>query len=82
MRLAWKICGVLSVIFHLASALTLTVITATHSAYIVGVSRERGQQLVGQFHKDGGVPIEYRHNGRAIAAVVFVWLGWVSVVGR
>nr|POF13235.1 hypothetical protein CFP56_10382 [Quercus suber] len=80
-RLAWKICGVLSVIFYLASALTLTVITATHSAYVTGVSEARGQALAGQFHKDGGVPLEYKHNGRAIAAVVFAWLGWVSVVG-
>nr|POF03976.1 hypothetical protein CFP56_21732 [Quercus suber] len=80
-RLAWKICGVLSVIFFLSSALTLTVITATHPAYITGVSEARGRVLAGQFPKDGGVPIEYRRNGRAIAAVVFAWLGWVSVVG-
>lgn len=79
-RWAWKVCGVLAVLIHLASALTLTVITATHRGYVTGVSKERGRYLVGQFHKDDGTPLDYKHNPRAVAAVVFVWLGWVSVV--
>ncbi|EMC92835.1 hypothetical protein BAUCODRAFT_37746 [Baudoinia panamericana UAMH 10762] len=78
-RLAWQICAALSVIFHLASAVTLTIITCTRRAYITGVSAARAEYLLGQFHKDAGPQLEYGRNGRALAAVVFVWIGWVSV---
>jgi len=78
-RWAWKICGILATIFHLASALTLTIITATHRSTITGVSPARATQLLHTFSKYKEAPLLYRHNGRAVAAVVFVWLGWVSV---
>jgi len=81
-RVAWKTTGFLAVVIHLASAITLTCITFIGSAYITGISQARARHLLGEFKKDGGVPLRYSHNGRAIAAVVFVWLGWVSVVGR
>ncbi|KAK5733643.1 hypothetical protein LTR17_009496 [Elasticomyces elasticus] len=78
-RWAWKICGVLATVFHLASALTLTVITATHRSRITGVSPARATELLHMYSKYREAPLIYRHNGRAVAAVVFVWLGWVSV---
>lgn len=81
-RIAWKVCGILAVLIHLAAALELTVITATHQGYVTGVSAQRGAELVGQFHKDDGTPLNYKKNPRAVAAVVFVWLGWISVVPR
>jgi len=80
-RIAWKVCGVLATIFHLAAALELTIITATHRGYVTGVSQAEGATLVGQFHKDP-TPLVYKHNPRALAAVVFVWLGWASIVPR
>ncbi|KAK4547538.1 hypothetical protein LTR36_000495 [Oleoguttula mirabilis] len=79
-RTAWKVCGILAVIFHLAAALELTVITAMHQGHVTGVSEQEGANLVGQFHKDDGTPLNYKKNPRALAAVVFVWLGFASIV--
>ena len=81
-RLSWKICGVLATIFHLASALTLTVITVRHSAYITPGDRDRQDFWWSKYEKHEQNPLSYRHNPRALAAVVFAWLGFVSVVGR
>lgn len=81
-RLAWRICGPLAVIFHLASALTLTVISARHEAFISGVPRSEWQGLVDQYPKGEEAPVVYRHNGRAIAAVCFAWPGFLAVLGR
>lgn len=81
-RLAWKVCGVLSVIFHLASALTITIITALHTSWLDGVPRDQWADIVSQYPKAKEAPLTYRHNGRAVAAVVFAWPGFVSVLGR
>lgn len=82
-RVAWKACGVLAVCFMLASAFTLTIITATHSGYIVGVNQAQGQEWLREFKKDGGTPpLEYKHNGRALAAVGFVWPAFVATAVR
>lgn len=81
-RLAWKICGVLAVVFHLASALTITIITAMHSSFLTGAPPEEWQGLVNQYKKAKEAPLSYRHNGRAVAAVCFAWPGFVSVLGR
>ena len=48
-RLAWRICGPLCVVFHLASALTLTIITARRTAFLTGVPAEQRQDLVNQY---------------------------------
>lgn len=45
-----------------------------HSAYFTGTTPERGQQLLDEY---AGSPLEYRHNGRAVAAVVFLWPGTI-----
>ena len=81
-RLAWKICGVLASVFMLANALALTIITATHSAYISGASGAEASRLESAVSTKPPNPFVYRHNGRALASVVFVWLGWASTVGR
>lgn len=79
-RLAWKICGVLAVIFHLADALTLTIITAMHSAQVVAsIPPDNDQYWWSYYGKHGEAPLVYKNNPRAIAAVVFVWLGWASL---
>lgn len=84
--IAWKVCGVLAVIFHLASALTLTIITAKHVSKIRGdygrsaLSHDEVQHWWRQYSKHSEAPLVYRHNPRAIPAVVFVWLGWISVL--
>lgn len=82
MRLSWKICGVLATIFHIAAALTITIITATHASFLSGAPESEWPELVSQYKKAKEAPLVYKHNGRAIAAVVFAWLGFISVVGR
>ncbi|SMQ48377.1 unnamed protein product [Zymoseptoria tritici ST99CH_3D7] len=77
---AWRICGLLSIAFQLASSLWLTIITARNCGYFEGADREYGESLLSQFTKDGGTPLCYRHNPLIVAAVVFGWLGFVSVV--
>ena len=81
-RLAWKVCGPLAVIFHLASAIWLTVITARHSAYLRGAPREEWPSLVSQYPKHKDAPVVYHHNGRAVASVCFAWPGFLAVLGR
>ncbi|OJD32145.1 gpi ethanolamine phosphate transferase 2 [Diplodia corticola] len=76
-KLAWRICSVLACVFALASALTLTIITATHSAYVTGVDAPEATRLLEAY---GGSPMRYRKNGRAIASVVFLWPGFVATV--
>jgi len=81
-RTAWRVCGVLATVFQLASALALTIVTARRRSYVTGVSRAQAEEWTGQREKSGGAPLMYRHNRRAVAAVVFAWLGWVSVFAR
>lgn len=81
-RVAWKVCGVLSCVFTCASAFALTCITALDCGYFRGVSQEYGQSLLDQFREEGkSVPLCYRHYGRAIASVCFVWPGFISTIG-
>jgi len=79
-RLAWRICGVLSVVFGLASALALTIITARNSAYISGVSQAEATRLLNSWPKHSEAPLKYNKNGRAVAAAVFIWPGWCSTL--
>lgn len=83
-RWAWKVCGVLSCIFYLASAIALTVITFTRCQHFRGPGNAQadGARVLSQFSKDGGVERCYGHQPRAIAAVAFAWPGFLSVVGR
>lgn len=67
-RVAWKICAVVATVFYFAAALAMTIIVAIRSAYISGVSSEEAQRLLDAYN---GSPLIYRHNGRAIASVVF-----------
>lgn len=80
-RLAWRTCAVLSCIFVLASAIAMTVILTTHTAYIKNVDQATADQLLSGFPKSGS-PLDYRKNGRAIASLVFLWPGWIFTVIR
>lgn len=85
-RIAWKTCAILAVLFYTADAFALTIITAMRCQHFSGPGITRNSAyanyLLGMFKKDGGTPRCYRDNGRAIAAVVFVWPGYLSVIGR
>ncbi|KAK3679395.1 hypothetical protein LTR78_000956 [Recurvomyces mirabilis] len=79
-RVAWKVTGVLAVMFHLASAILLTIVTITHRSYCSGVDAATCESFVATSKKAKEAPMVYGKNGRAVAAVVFVWLGWLSVL--
>ena len=79
-RLAWRINAVFASIACLSTALTLTIITATHRARVTGVPDDEGQRIASGYKGDAPMPLQYRKNPRAIAAVVFIWPGFVSTV--
>ncbi|KFY05074.1 hypothetical protein O988_00290 [Pseudogymnoascus sp. VKM F-3808] len=74
-RLWWKIAAVTVSIMTLADALALTVIVATHSAYIVGVPHEYAQIL---FENNGKPNAIYRKNAMSVTSSVLLWLGVVA----
>lgn len=76
-RTAWRICSVLSILFLGGAAFALTIITARGAADVSGVSPERANELLTQAKYS---PLRYNKNGRAIAACVFIWPGWLCVI--
>lgn len=56
-----------------------TVLVARDNVSITGVSAEEAHRLVKDYH---GSPLKYGTNGRAIASVVFDWLGFPATVAR
>jgi len=68
-RIAWKACAVLASCFALASAILLTVVIATHRATVTGME-----------HIKENPPLLYKKNGRAVASVVLIWLGFLATV--
>lgn len=76
-KLAWRICAIIAAIMALSSALTLTIIVATHHAWVSGTDAATARRLLIEY---GGSPLRYRDNGRAIASVVFLWPGFVATV--
>lgn len=79
-KLAWKWCGVASIVFLTADALALTIVTARNRARVIGPDPAMVQTLYQQLQQMKRFPTVYRRNGRAVAAVVFVWLGWASTI--
>ena len=77
-RWAWKLSAVFVTVCGLASALALTVIVARNQATITANDADQLAIAEGAINP----PLVYRHNGRAIAAVVFVWPGWIATLAR
>jgi len=71
-KLAWKICSVVISFMTLADAIAVTVIVATRSAYITGVSKVEADYW---FNANGKPNRVYKHNGYCVASAVFLWLG-------
>ncbi|KAI5239680.1 hypothetical protein E4T43_06604 [Aureobasidium subglaciale] len=76
-RVAWKLSAIAGIFVHLASCIAMTVIVATKSAYVTGVSAEEGNRLV---LENGKTPLDYRHSARIVTSVVFGWIGWIFVI--
>ncbi|KAK8221342.1 hypothetical protein IWZ01DRAFT_37722 [Phyllosticta capitalensis] len=83
-RKAWRITSVMSCAFTLSSAIVFTVITATRRVHVEGVSYARAEVLASQWPKRKSNPFEYRKNPRAVASIVFLWIGtiftWISTI--
>ncbi|KAF2757979.1 hypothetical protein EJ05DRAFT_373311 [Pseudovirgaria hyperparasitica] len=75
-KLAWKYCAIASAVFQLAAVLWTTVIVSTREAVFVGPDGE--QRNVLSVWKTS--PLSYKKNARAVAGVVFSWLGLVFIV--
>jgi len=65
-------------IMCLGDALAFTVITATHRSWI---SADTADAEAIAEHRINP-PLVYRHNGRAIASVVLLWIGLVFTIVR
>ena len=77
-RWAWRISAVVVSVLCLADAIAFTVILATGKAQITANSADAA--AIALKHLDP--PSLYRHNGRGVASVVLLWLGFVATVAR
>lgn len=77
-RWAWRISAVVVCVMAFADAIAFTVITATGSAWISANSADA--KAIALEHLDP--PLVYRHNGKAVASVVLLWLGLVATIAR
>lgn len=77
-RWSWRISAVVVTIMCFADAIALTVIVATGRARITADSQD-AQQIANEVINP---PLVYRHNGRAIASVVCLWIGLVGTIAR
>ena len=62
----------------LADALAFTVIVACYKSIITANSADA--VAIAEQRLDKDPPIVYRHNGKAIASVVLLWIGLVSTI--
>lgn len=77
-RWAWRISALVVTLMAFADAIALTVIVATGNAWISADSEDAKQIAQERLNP----PLRYRDNGRAIASVVFLWLGLVGTIAR
>lgn len=76
-RLAWKISAVAVSFAALADAIALTVIVATHKAFIKYMPEDTGVEPIR--YKSGAKPsFIYRHNAYCVASAAFLWPGTVA----
>lgn len=76
-KLAWRICSVLACMFTLSCAIAYTYIVATKSAYLSGSNLTQAVREAARF-KNGDATLVYKENKRALASVVFLWVGTVA----
>ncbi len=75
-RWAWRLSAVFVTLCTIADALAFTVIVATGNAWISAENADARQLALA----DLDPPLTYRHNGRAIAATVFLWIGLMATI--
>ncbi|EXJ58546.1 hypothetical protein A1O7_05973 [Cladophialophora yegresii CBS 114405] len=75
-RWAWRLSALFVTLCAIADALAFTVIVATGKAWISANSQDAAE--IAREHIIP--PMVYRHNHRAIASTVFLWIGMVATV--
>jgi len=75
-RWSWRISALVVTLMTFADAIALTVIVATGNAWISADS-EDAKEIA---RETLNPPLRYRDNGRAIASVVFLWVGLVGTI--
>jgi hypothetical protein len=74
-KMAWRICSIAVSIMALADAIALTVIVATHRAYISGISATQADVY---FRENGKPNPIYHKNAYAVASTVILWPGVIA----
>lgn len=77
-RWSWRISALVVTLMAFADAIALTVIVATGNAWISADSQDAADIALEKLSP----PLQYRDNGRAIASVVFLWVGLVGTIAR
>lgn len=82
MQRIWMGGAIFSCVAGLGDALAYTVILALHGLRISNIN-ENDPALVQTLRGDHNkTPVLYKDSGRAVASVVFLWIGWVCAVAR
>ncbi|KIX08121.1 uncharacterized protein Z518_02777 [Rhinocladiella mackenziei CBS 650.93] len=75
-RWSWRLAALFVTLCCIADTLALTVIVATGNAWISADSQDAEEIAEEKINP----PLRYRDNGRAIASVVFLWIGMAATV--
>ncbi|KIX94486.1 uncharacterized protein Z520_09872 [Fonsecaea multimorphosa CBS 102226] len=75
-RWSWRLSAVFVTLCTIGDALAFTVVVATGKSWISADTEDQEQIAQEKINP----PLVYRHNGRAIAATVFLWLGLCATV--
>lgn len=81
-QLMWMGSAVFCCVGGLADAIAYTVILCLHGLRITNVDRNNPQLVQELSSSNGKTPVLYKNSGRAIASVVFLWVGWVCAIAR
>ena len=81
-QLSWVGCAVFVCIAGLGDALAYTIILALRGLKISNHNLDDPALIQRLASANGKTPVLYRHSGRALASVVFLWVGWVCAIAR
>ncbi|KAK5107808.1 hypothetical protein LTR62_000676 [Meristemomyces frigidus] len=80
-RTIGRVLAALALGFRLLAATLLTTVTAGGGLSCSGVDAQQVcRTVISHSRGHGELPLEYRHDGRAVAAMVFAWLAWQCAI--
>lgn len=78
----WMGGAIFASIAALGDALAYTIILALHSQKISNYNADNAALVEALRMSRSKTPVSYRNSGRAVASVVFLWVGWACAVAR